>query len=100
MYIALTDGSNIPIGGLKVVGDHTPSGVHWESGLSCFDFCKRNGLQGTVKSANVTFEPPQYDTGVWNLYVVDGGGAQVSSVIPVTVDFNAPGWFFMLLRRS
>ncbi len=99
MYIALTDANNTPIGGLKVVGDHTPTGDHWVSGESCFDFCKVNGLEGTLKFGNVTFEPPRYETGVWNLYVVDGAGNQVSNVIPVTVDFNAPGWFFLMLRK-
>lgn len=100
MYIALTDGGNVPVGGLKVVGDHTPTGDHWVSAPSCFDFCKSNGIEGTIKVGNVTFEPPRYETGVWNLYVVDGAGKQVSNVIPVTVDFNSPNWFFMILRRS
>jgi hypothetical protein len=100
MYIGLTDGNNVPVGGLKVVGDHQPSGTHWESQPSCFDFCKVNGIAGTRKFGNVTFEPPSYETGTWYLRVVDGGGAQVSDVIPIQVDFNSPGWFFMLLRRS
>ena len=99
MYIALTDGSNVPVGGLKVVGDHAPSGDHWVSAASCFDFCKVNGLEGTLKFGNVTFEPPRYETGVWNLYVIDGGGNQVSNVVPIQVDFNSPGWFFVMLRR-
>lgn len=101
MYVALTDANNVPVGGLKVVGDHQPSGAHVESALSCHkDFCKRNGEAGTIKQGNVAFEPPVYETGVWNLYVVDGGGAQVSPVIPVTVDFANPGWFFISLRKS
>lgn len=100
IYIALTDPNNVPIGGLKVVGDHTPSGLHWESAESCFDFCKASGTKGTIKFGNVTFEPPRYETGVWNLRVVDGGGTPVSDVISVPIDASSPGWFFMLLRRS
>jgi len=99
IYIGITTGNNVPVGGLKVVGDHAPSGEHWVSGESCFDFCKVNGLKGTLKFGNVTFEPPRYETGVWNLYVIDGGGAQVSNVIPVQVDASSPGWFFVLLRQ-
>jgi len=99
MYIALTNSNNVPIGGLKIVGDHSPSGTHYVSGESCFDFCKRNGLEGVIKQGNVTFEPPTYETGVWHLYVVDGGGAQVSDVIPISINFDNPQWFFMILRN-
>jgi hypothetical protein len=45
-------------------------------------------------------EEGKHETGTWVLRVVDGGGAQVSDAIPITVDFNSPGWFFMLLRRG
>ena len=99
MYIAITNGNNVPIGGLKIVGDHSPSGAHYVSGESCFDFCKANGQKGTIKFGNVTFEPPAYETGVWHLYIIDGGGAQVSDIVPVTVNFDSPGWFFVALRN-
>ncbi len=97
ILIAATDGNNVPIGNLKVVGDHSPSGLHHESGETCFDFCKYSGLAGTVKWGNVSFEPPRYETGVWNLYLVDGAGNQVSDLISVGVDFNSPGWYFIRL---
>ena len=100
MFIALTDGNNVPIGGLRVVGDHTPSGAHVESVESCYnDFCKTSGVSGFVKFANVPFEPPAYEAGTWNLYVIDGGGAKVSDVISVPVDPANPQWYFISLRK-
>lgn len=97
IYFALVDANNVPIGGLKVVGDHT-NGIHKVSAESCYQYCESNGYSGTVKQGNVKFEAP-LESGTWNLYVVDGGGAQVSDVIPMTIDVNNPGWAFMILRR-
>ncbi|OQY42829.1 MAG: hypothetical protein B6242_15765 [Anaerolineaceae bacterium 4572_78] len=99
MFFALTDGNNIPIGDLKIIGDHTPSGVHHVSSPSCYDFCKMSGMQGSVKAGNVTFEPPLYETGTWNLYAVDGGGGQISDVISIPVSTESKSWYFVLLRR-
>ena len=99
MFVGLTTSDNVPIGGLKVVGDHSPSGIQHISDESCFDFCKVSGIEGSVKFGNVTFEPPFYETGVWNIYVIDGGGARVSNTIPVNIDSNSKSWYFILLRR-
>ena len=99
IFIGATDGNNTPIGGLRAIGDHSPSGRHIESLETCFDFCKLSGLEGTVKFANTTLEPPAYETGVWNIYLIDGGGAQVSDVVSIAVDVNSPQWYFVLLKR-
>ena len=99
IFVGITAGDNTPIGGLRVIGDHAPSGTHWESDVSCFDFCKISGIAGNVKFGNVTFEPPAYETGLWNLYIVDGGGARVSNNIPINIDVNSKSWYFVLLRQ-
>ncbi len=99
MYIAVTNGSNVPIGGMKIIGDHSPSGMHWESPETCFDWCAPTAPGGDAKVGNVKFEPPAYIAGTWTLKLVDGGGGLAAAPVTVPVDPANPQWYFLLFRQ-
>lgn len=98
IYVAIHDANNTPIGGLKVIADHSPSGVHKESDPTCYSYCKPSGMSGTVKVGNTVIEWGGIETGTWTLRVVDGGGTQVAAPIIINTDSNAPQWYFVRLQ--
>lgn len=83
------------------MGDSTDGG-HWESGESCWDWCKSTPPGGYAKAANVTFEPGPFIDGIWNVYIADGGGTQVSPVIalPYSTDPGQWIWDFVLFQQK
>ncbi len=99
MYIAVTNGSNVPIGGMKIIGDHSPSGAHVESPPTCFEWCAPTAPGGDAKVGNVKFEPPAYEAGTWTLKLVDGGGALAAAPVTIPVDPANPQWYFLLFRQ-
>lgn len=96
----LDSGKNIPLGGYKVVGDST-TGLHYESAESCWDFCGMTPPGGYAKVANVKFEPGPFIDGAWSIYVVDGGGKQVSPVVTFPYSTNPDQWVWdhVLFRK-
>ncbi len=99
MYIAVTSANNVPIGGMKIIGDHSPSGMHVESPATCFNWCAPTAPGGDAKVGNVKFEPPAYIAGTWTLKLVDGGGALAAAPVTVGVDPANPQWYFLLFRQ-
>jgi hypothetical protein len=101
VIIEILDPSGVPLGGYRVVGDSS-TGLHVVSEESCWDFCKHTPPGGYAKVGNVTFEPGGFIDGTWSLYLVDGGGSQVSPV--VTLSYNSdPGqwvWDHILFKRK
>lgn len=95
IYIAIHDPNNVPIGNMKVIADHSPSGRRVESAPTCFNFCKPSGLSGTIKFGNTTIEWGGIETGSWTLHVLDGGGREVAAPVTINVDSNNPQWFFV-----
>jgi hypothetical protein len=94
---------NIPVGGLKIVGDHTPSGMHVESGLSDWGWSAVNCLEcDYVKQGNVKFEPGTFADGVWNIYVADPSGKQLSPTVPLSYSADPEKWVwdFIIFRRN
>jgi hypothetical protein len=103
VYAAIVSEGNIPIGGLKVVGDHVPSGMHAESGLSTWDWSATNCLDcDYVKFGNVKFEPGTFTDGTWNIYVADEAGNQLSPVVPLGYAEQPEEWVwdFIIFKRS
>ncbi|MCB0190731.1 MAG: hypothetical protein KDJ65_02195 [Anaerolineae bacterium] len=92
IYVAIVSSGNIPIGGLKVVGDHS-SGIHVESAPSDWHWSATNCLDcDYIKFANVKFEPGTFSDGVWNIYVTDGSGTPLSPVVPLSYSADPEQW--------
>jgi hypothetical protein len=103
IYAAAVSAGNVPIGGLKLVGDHVPSGMHAESGLSDWHWSVVNCLDcDYVKQGNLKFEPGTFADGVWNIYLADQNGAPVSPIVPLpySADPSQWVWDFILFRKS
>jgi hypothetical protein len=81
--IAITDPNGTPLGGFTVVGEHS-SGKTYKSPASSWSYDASSGIGGYIKQGNVKFEPGVFEDGTWNIYVVDGGGTQVSDKVPLT----------------
>ena len=101
IYVEILDANGTPLGGYRVIGDST-TGQHWESGESCWEWCKTTGTGGYAKVANVTFEPGPFIDGAWNIYLVDGAGNQVSPVVsfPYSTDPNQWVWDHILFKKK
>lgn len=92
VYVAIVSAGNVPVGGYKVVGDHS-SGMHLESTLSDWNWSATNCLDcDYIKFGNVKFEPGPFGDGVWNIYVADEAGTQLSPVVPLPYSANPEQW--------
>jgi len=101
VYVEILNAAGTPLGGYRVVGDST-DGKHWVSNESCWDWCTHTPTGGYAKVANVKFEPGSFIDGAWNIYLVDGGGTQVSPVVtlPYSTDPNQWYWDFILFKQK
>ena len=103
IYIAITTLDNAPIGGLKVIGDHVPSGRHLESTLSDWHWSTTNCLDcAYIKFGNLKFEPGPFEDGTWNIYVADAEGNKLSPTVPLSYasDPNQWYWDFVIFRKD
>ena len=103
IYVAAVSEGNIPIGGLKVVGDHVPSGQHAESGPSDWAWSVANCLDcDYIKQGNLKFEPGPFSDGVWNIYLADQSGAPLSPVVSLAYSTNPEQWVwdFIIFRKK
>lgn len=102
IYVAIVTSGNVPIGGLKVVGDHS-SGIHVESAPSDWHWSATNCLDcDYIKFANVKFEPGTFSDGVWNIYVADSAGTKLSPVVPLSYSADPEQWVwdFIIFSES
>lgn len=103
IYVAAISPDNVPIGDLKVVGDHLPSGLHAVSGPSDWSWSVVNCLDcDYIKQGNLKFEPGSFSEGVWNVYLADSGGNQLSPVVSLSysTDPNQWVWDFIIFRQK
>ncbi len=103
VYVAIVSEGNIPIGGLKIVGDHTPSGMHTESALSDWNWSATNCLDcDYVKFGNVKFEPGTFADGTWTIYVADEAGNPLSAQLPLSYSSDPAQWVwdFIIFRKT
>lgn len=91
---AVTDGNGTPIGGLFIMGEHS-SGKTFKSPATTWQYDACAGTGGYGKCGNVKFEPPGgFQDGTWNVYVVDGGGAQLSEKVPLSYSSDPNQWYW------
>jgi hypothetical protein len=103
VYVAAVTADNVPIGGLKLVGDHVPSGAHIESGPSDWYWSVVNCLDCSyIKQGNVKLELGPFVDGVWNVYLADQGGTPLSPVVPLTYSADPEQWVwdFIIFRKK
>jgi hypothetical protein len=103
IYAAIVSEGNVPIGGLKLVGDHVPSGTHVESGLSDWHWSVVNCLDcDYVKQGNIKFEPGSFSDGTWSVYLADESGTQLSKAVPLSysTDPNQWVWDFIIFKKK
>jgi hypothetical protein len=104
VYAAVVTVGNVPIGDLKIVGDHVPSGQHFESPPSAWHWSVANCLDcGYIKQGNLKFEPGPFMDGTWSIYVADSGGRQLSPVVPLSYsqeDREQWYWDFVLFKET
>lgn len=103
VYIAVTDIANNPVGGYRIIGEHSPTGRRVESPPTTWDWSVANCLDcDYIKQGNVKFEPGPFEDGIWNLYVVDGGGSRVSETVPLSYSSDPSTWVwdFIIFRKT
>ena len=102
VYIAVVSEGNIPMGGYKVVADHS-SGTHLESGLSDWSWSAANCLDcGYIKQGNLKIDLGPFTEGVWSLYLADPGGAPLSAAVPLTYSADPAQWVwdFIIFKQK
>lgn len=106
------------VGGYRIVGTHQPSGLTFESPPSCWDLCKASGpristtpccnefctpisssLPPEVQEGNVAFEGLIYETGSYQIRLLDPQGQPVSDLIEIPIDANNKKWFFLVFQQ-
>ncbi len=102
VFVAALDQNNTPIGGLKIVGNHT-SGQHAESPPSDWSYSKLNCLSCSyIKQGNIKFEPGVFLDGTWNIYLADGGGNQISPTVSLSYSPDPQQWVwdFIIFKKK
>lgn len=100
----LTD-NGTPAAGYRIVATHRPTGAEAKSDVSCPDLCKASGVEAVtddagnvikfqIQKGNVQLETQTYDTGTWELMVVDGNGVQASDMLEIDINSDDPQWFY------
>jgi len=99
-YIMIVNADDIPIGGVKAVGNFDPGGARHESSLSKW-FFEGYSAPGTVlKTSSVKFEPPgSIQRGTWFIHLESEQGARLSEDVPVATDPDKPAWFFIEFKQ-
>lgn len=95
----ISNASDTPLGGYYVVGEHT-SGKTYKSPASSWQYDAVNGLEGYVKQGNLKVELGPYMDGIWYVYVVDGGGTQLSAKVPLEYSSDPSTWVWDFLWWS
>ena len=117
IYAQIKIGDSL-VGGYRIVGTHQPSGLTFESPPSRWDLCKASGpristtpccnefctpipssLPPDVQEGNVAFEAPIYETGSYQIRLLDPQGQPVSDLIEIPIDANDKKWFFFVFNQ-
>jgi len=51
-----------------------------------------NSLTGYIKQGNVKVDLGPYEDGTWQLYIVDGGGKQLSDKVTLSYSADPQSW--------
>ncbi len=99
-YIMIVNADDIPIGGVKAVGNFDPGGAHHESPLSKWFFEGYSAPGPVLKTSSVKFEPPgSIQQGTWFIHLESEQGARLSEDVPFMTDPAKPEWFFIEFKQ-
>jgi hypothetical protein len=101
IFARITSGNTL-LPGYRMVGTHSPTGVHIESAPSCTYLCKASGPKeedNLIQESNLAFEAYFYDTGTWSLVILDPQGQQASEVFEIKIDIKDRKWFYYHFNR-
>ncbi len=99
-YIMIVNADDIPIGGVKAVGDFDPGGAHHESSLSKWFFEGYSAPGPVLKTSSVKFEPPgSIQMGTWFIHLESEQGARLSEDVSIVTDPAKPAWFFIAFKQ-
>lgn len=100
-YVAIVSPNEIPIGGVKAVGNFEPGGLTHQSPLSKWFFDAATAPGQIQKIASVKFEPPGgIQAGTWQLHLEDEWGTRLSDTVPITTDPNQAEWFYVKFKQN
>jgi hypothetical protein len=97
VYIAITDGSNNPLSGYRMIGQHG-GGMQVDSEASASRWTQNSGAMH-YKAGNIKFEVFNSPGGVWVLQLVDQAGQPVAPPLEFPFDPANPAWYFVLLQQ-
>ena len=101
MYVAIVDPSDIPIGGMKLVGTRLDHNLTYESPISTWHFEGYNAPGQVIKSGNVKFEPPGgIEATKWLVHLEDAHGNRMSDDVPFHTDQDDKQWYFIKFKRN
>jgi hypothetical protein len=99
-YIMIVNADDIPIGGVKAVGNFDPGGPHYESPLSKWFFEGYSAPGPVLKTSSVKFEPPGgIQKGTWLIHLESEQGARLSDDVTIVTDPAEPEWFFIAFKQ-
>jgi hypothetical protein len=98
VYVAVTDGSNNPLAGYRMVGRHS-DGMQLASDLSANRWTQNSGAMH-YKAGNIKVEVFNSPGGVWALQLVDEAGQPVAPPLEFPFDPANPNWYFVLFRQQ
>jgi hypothetical protein len=97
VFVAVTDDDNKPLGGYRVVGQHS-SGLQSDSEVSAGDWTVNSGAMH-YKAGNVKYSRLKSPGGIWTLQLVDEAGQPVAPPVEFPFDPADPAWYFLLYQR-
>lgn len=97
VYVAVTDGGNNPLGGYRVIGQHS-GGMGLDSQPTADRWTQNSGAMH-YKAGNVKYEVMNSPTGSWTLQLVNGANQPVAPPIELGFDAQNPSWHFVLYRK-
>lgn len=98
-YVAIVNGQEIPIGGVKAVGTFEPGGQRHESPLSKWFFDVATAPGAVSKVGSVKFEPGGIAAGTWFIHLEDESGTRLSADVPINTDPDKPEWFYIKFKQ-
>lgn len=97
VFIAVTNRDNKPIGGYRVIGNHS-GGMQVESAVSAGDWTENSGANH-YKAGNIKLSVPNSPGGSWTLQLVDEGSQPAAAPLELPFDEFNPSWYFVLFQE-
>ena len=98
VFIAVTNEDNKPLGGYRVISNHS-SGMQVESATSAAEWTENSGAKH-YKAGNIKIHIPTSPGGAWTLQLIDESNQPVAAPLELPFDDFNPSWYFVLFRET